>query len=226
MAAPDFSDIFAEDRLDTSKLHPDLKPFLSTNDAPFPVVLKHPLVFSVPFFSYIAANRMYEEKTKKLAEFLDAKQFDSAIWLYERPYRIDILYDWYFTEKRIDLDALRQMLPGIWSDTEFPEQFGLKPRRLFMEAGYCSDTDKKLTGTLTVYRGDASKTTGIEWSLSKKTATWFAKRFGCKTPVLATGQADAKDVLAYITNRKEEEVIILPENVQNVKYTKLTPGNS
>lgn len=66
-------------------------------------------------------------------------------------------------------------------------------------------------GWLVVYRGEGSKSSSIEdalsWSLDKETAEFFANRFD-ETGVLYQAKVHIDNVLDYIDERNEEEVLV------------------
>jgi hypothetical protein len=183
-------------------------------------VLKHPFVCQVPFYSSKFANTQYEYKAAKVAELMKKRQFDHVLFIYERYSRLPVLYEW-FREGFLRLPMLRKCLRFAWPDTEDPPY--ADALEMFMTAGYTSDTRKKLTGMLTLYRGDSCKRHNMEWSLQRSTAEWFARRYSCKTPWLAITQVDASNALAYFTCRGEAEVIIPPTVIEKVDYVKLKP---
>lgn len=219
MQLEDFS---GENSRDTKKLDEELKPYIY-HDELFGTCLKHPLVFQIPFVSWKLANQSLAEKERKIQEYLAEGQYDLAIWLYERPYRLSTLYEWW-VEGEISNDILRQLLPHVWMDTENPEQFGNAPLEMFEALGYVSDTNKVLEGELTIYRGTQSKDEiGIEWSLHREVAEWFARRWATPstTSWLMTAKVDADDILAYLVTRGEAEVIVNPEKVRDLKIEQL-----
>jgi hypothetical protein len=68
-------------------------------------------------------------------------------------------------------------------------------------------------------RGAARRIRGLSWSLSLEKAQWFATRgaefFGLPDPAVYTVRIPCWDVLAYINDRQEQEIItILPEWVR------------
>lgn len=204
---------------DVSKLLPELRDHIYPNARLGPM-LKHPLVCQVPFYSSKFANTQYEYKAAKVAELMKKRQFDHVLFIYERYSRLPVLYEW-FREGFLRLPMLRQCLRYAWPDTEDPPYE--QALEMFLTAGYTSDTRKKLKGMLTLYRGDSRKRHNMEWSLKRETAEWFARRFSCKTPWLATTQVDASEALAYFTCRGEEEVIVPPMVLKHVTYERLKP---
>jgi hypothetical protein len=204
---------------DRNKLHPDLRDHIYPNSKLGPI-LKHPLVVQVPFYSAQFANQMYEAKLPRVQEYVKKRQFTSALCIYERFCRLNLVYEW-FRAGRLNITNLRKCLRYAWPDTEDPPYE--QALEMFETAGYTSDTKKKLKGTLTLYRGDSRKRHNMEWSLERKTAEWFARRWHCKTPWLAITTVDASQALAYFTCRNEEEVIVNPRSLQKVKYERLKP---
>lgn len=81
-----------------------------------------------------------------------------------------------------------------------------------------------LPDTLTIYRGYRHKQfeKGISWTLSLKTAVWFAYRLstlGGKAMVVF-GTCKKADVLGYTNDRQEQEIIIDPRRLLSLKNVK------
>ena len=93
-----------------------------------------------------------------------------------------------------------------------------------------------------VYRGvgNPEHTHGFSWTLDRQRAEWFAYRFlGAPLaamfrltnfdpqhrpePTLITGQVAHADVIAYLQQRDEEEIVALPENVAIKSVKKMAP---
>jgi hypothetical protein len=63
---------------------------------------------------------------------------------------------------------------------------------------------------ITAYRGEGDETGEfLSWTLSEKTAKFFANRFGAKGRII-TERVDPSRVLDYLTSRGEEELLIKP----------------
>lgn len=70
-----------------------------------------------------------------------------------------------------------------------------------------------LLDPVTIYRGDANAfrvKRGLSWTVSRNTALHFAKRFGRKRGCIGTATVPKADVPAFLNNRSEQEVIVLP----------------
>lgn len=76
-------------------------------------------------------------------------------------------------------------------------------------------------GYLTIYHGHCKKTLrgSNSWTLNKDTAKWFGNRNALLknnlTFYVVTGKVLLKDIIAYITNRNEQEIVVLNKNVTN-----------
>lgn len=70
-------------------------------------------------------------------------------------------------------------------------------------------------GYITVYRGfnDYSREDGNSYTLSKEKAIWFAKRFSKDVCYVNKYKIHIDDVLAFITNRGEAEIVAMPDDV-------------
>lgn len=70
---------------------------------------------------------------------------------------------------------------------------------------------------ITIYRGMGEASTPLEktmsWTLSEKTAYYFANRLGIEGYVVR-GKVLLEHVIDYVTSRNEQEVLVLPEHVQ------------
>ena len=113
----------------------------------------------------------------------------------------------------------------VWMDTENVEELGNKPLEMFEAVGYVSDTDaERPTGELIICRGTQRKgDRGINWSISGEVAEWFARRWArsSATSWLTIGKVRGEDVLAYLTSRGEEEIVVNPKNVRVIREERL-----
>jgi hypothetical protein len=79
----------------------------------------------------------------------------------------------------------------------------------------------KLPQEITLYRGykRGSNRMGLSWSISKERAIWFAQWFASQEwlPRLVTGRCWKTDVLAYTNCRQEDEIIINPRKIREVR---------
>lgn len=204
-------DLYGEDPTNPALLREELRPYFQVRGGKMGwPMLRHPLVYQIPFMSWKVANTMYEKKLEKIEELESEGKFDSAIWFYERPYRMSQLMLWTFLDK-LTLEQLRELLPNVWTDTEHPFQFGYtKVVNLFKKAGFLTDIPGlQAPVECEVYRGclPAHKR-GISWTLDETRARWFAKRLnGDKGHVYKT-IAPPSIILAAFNGRDEQEILV------------------
>ena len=86
----------------------------------------------------------------------------------------------------------------------------LKPNSVIQKLSKYTD-DK---GFITIYRGECTKSTSLNkslsWTLDKEKAEWFARRFLLtgETGTVYTAKANIKNVIGFYSGREESEVII------------------
>lgn len=220
------------------ELDPRLQPWL--DDGPFGPALKHPLVFDIIHTPQgnARANWQLEQKLRMLREAKAEQNWHMAVFLYERPYRLDAFNDisWHLTGPEY-----WKLLGQVWTDTENcwqyvdewrealtadpegremmsspdvrcvfelpPEQGGLAPlTRIYR--GYCFD----------------EMLNSFSWTLDKARAKYFANRLRLvdhPPAKIASGYVAREHVIAYITTRDEQELVILPEHVTDIEIEEL-----
>jgi hypothetical protein len=184
-------------------------------------MIKHPLVnslFMVPGW----INRQYAQKKQMVEQALKDQNWGSYLWLHERPWRLTVL-EQMWNEQVTGVEELRDLLMQVWMDTEMPHQFGAMPRKLWQRAyasgGVLSDEPEKLAQMpeeLVVYRGATRQPTRncISWTLDLAKAKWFANRLTSvqqkRHRRVWVMHIPKSRVLGYVTNRGEEEIVVVP----------------
>lgn len=225
-AAKAFFDQYA--KRGEEELHPDLVPYLDESGS-FPC-LKHPLVFAIPFHPATAflSNDQYAYKVEAVARALREGAWDTYVFLHERPYRIEAFRD---IADHLDGKAYWELLREIWSDTENLWQWDdidllmsehIEDRWRFMDEDERAWLDL-LPDVITVYRGyqtrpgmfGGSNRLGWSWTTDREKAAWFARRLllADRKGRVVTGEVAKADVIGYIANRQESEIVVDPENV-------------
>ena len=143
-------------------------------------------------------------------------------WFIERPYRptalLEMLAKGLFED---DDDARAKFIMNVWTDTESAYSVTWHGIMAFLwPRGWRQpDLDKHLdpSGTTTVYRGihvdkgtNVSRPLGSSWTLDREQAEWFSTRLMMpedEDAFVLTGEVDNKDVLFYINDRGEQEVV-------------------
>lgn len=215
-------DTFGRNPSDIEQLDPALR--LYCEEVEGMTLLRHPLVYQVPFFSWKLANDVYQSKMVQSKQTHDAKEWNRHIALYERPHRLSTLIQLY----RFDLISpaeLNELLSEWWTDTEFPHTQQHRLVEIFREAGFVSDERPRPTESLTIYRGQREgDPPGMSWTLSLGRARWFAKRWkkdGEKGVVLAV-HIPPDVILGLFDRRNEEEVVVDPLDLLKYEVKQLT----
>jgi hypothetical protein len=211
-------------------LLPELEACLST-EGPIPMI-RHPLVhlFFVESHAMIQqANACYKHKLQSLHKAIHERDWKRAIFLFERPYRPDALEQY---APMIEVDRFWTLLPSVYIDCEFPYRHYETFRRLFSRTplsmeGLMSDDERAVLNGLPqyfpIYRGAGERSqdprSALSWTTSMHVATWFASRFGSQG-VVFSGIVKKDDVIAYFNRRGEDEIIVFPETIFDVRVAK------
>jgi hypothetical protein len=78
---------------------------------------------------------------------------------------------------------------------------------------------------MTIYRGVDVKAgvCGLSGTLDQDKARWFAMRWATpgRVTYLASGEVEKPHVLAYFTGREEDEVVVIPDRVLNMRIERI-----
>jgi hypothetical protein len=194
------------------------------------VMLKHPLCVTqlhngighaAQVHQIIDAKKEMIEKAKK------AGDWDAVLFLHERPFRLEAFIE-YGTS--FSGEQYWKSFGDLWTDVEniHPNQRTflriLKSNKSGREFLMNEDERKalaELPEVLTIYRGYGGKTghKGLSWTLDRKKAEWFARRwvmFGKSVPYVATAAVHKPNVFAHFTRREESEIVVDPAFVKMI----------
>jgi hypothetical protein len=166
---------------------------------------------------------MYQRKKEMLKQAKRDHNFFEYVFLHERPYRVRI-----FHSEVLEWDISKQdfwwLFKDVWLDSEniFENRILwhslLKTHRdepqLMMNEDE-RETLESMPDKLTIYRGGIDDK-GFSWTLNKDTAKWFAKRwdkhnyYPISVPSVFEKEINKVDVLAYLDDRNEEEILYIP----------------
>lgn len=224
------------ERRKNEPLDPELVPWLF-DGPPFGQVLKHPLVFDVPFHSQLAwrDNDVLRVKQEELARAEADGDWYTAIWLHERPHRHRALFQ---QRNRMSDADYWELLGKVWCDTENLWQWG-HDRRMMLSSRPGRENMLRpdewnnlwllcqvMSPEVTIYRGVRPGGTrmGWSWTLSLDTATWFSDRFKYtgSPGVVVQARVAKKDILAHFTRRGEAEIVVSPGKLREVREVNLT----
>jgi hypothetical protein len=194
-------------------LHPALVPYLEQSDIGW-TMLRHPLVYQVPFFSSGSANAQYAQKLKALEKAIANKDYKQSVWLVEKPYRVEAFIK--IADKLSDTDYWK-LLSDIWVDTENQYAYlkewkkllaSKRPNRHYMMTEEEDNILRALSQEVTIYRGcqKGINEDGLSWTLDKSKAKFFANRFG-KKGIILERTISKNDIVAVLLGRGESEVV-------------------
>lgn len=203
-------------------LVPELVPYVEMH--PFPV-LRHPLIYSVPYAEQMNAylNACFHQKQKAVLDALAQGLHSRYVFLHERPYRLDALADIAYELSDVEYWELArdvyqdsgnvEELSDGWSEILTADRPG---RNAFMTAEEI-ELLEEMPQELSIWRGanareDLEK--GFSWSIQRKVAVWFAQRDSTQPAILAQGILQKEKVFAYLHTRNEFEIIAFPEDIQ------------
>ena len=211
------------------KLCKELKPYVFTSHNGW-TVLKHPLVFQVPYEDIpllnIQANKMYQYKTQQIQQAKHERNWSLIIWLHERPFR------WKAFAKiaaHLHDQEYWNLFADVWTDSENIYERAtlirnlLKARSVESRTMMMTEKEKQvlynLPDPITAWRGTrfARGDHRLSWTLDKDKACWFAKRFRQGTPVVWEAQIFHRDTVAYLDRRGENEIIALKSKITNIE---------
>lgn len=182
-------------------------------------VLQHPLYYSVPHYEALnaVANACYLAKSRLVRYARRLGDFDAYILHHERAWRLQAFLT-YTRHNRVPNDQWWEKLADVWIDSENVGQNAAAWTRLLSSGKsdrcrFMSHEERAefrmLPTTIHVYRGykgSGRSALGHDWSLSLKTATWFAKRFDGKGKV-AEATISKKNVVGLLLRRGESEIV-------------------
>jgi len=156
---------------------------------------------------------LYEARKADVEKARAEKKWFAYIFTHERGYRI-----WAYKKirKHIALDERGPLLRDIWGDSENICQHYAFWKKMLSSGEWTLNGKEakfiaKLPPKLTVYRGCPKKSDkGLSWTLDRKKAQWFANRFG-RNGIVVERVIKKSEIRAYLNERKEREIVLLPE---------------
>lgn len=183
-------------------------------------VLKHPLVYSVPYLPVLnkSLNLLFSQKTEALGEASQARLWKACIELFERPYRVEAFCR--YRDLMSDTEYW-ELLAMVWIDSENIRENQHVWEELLSSSRGCKQafvgSGEELAAmpeSFLIYQGRTSeRDDGWSWTVDEPTARWFAHRFAQlerSSPVVTIALVQRTDVLAYRQDRGESEIIVNP----------------
>ncbi len=180
--------------------------------------IQHPLVIGdlgmMPNSDY---NKQLIRKQERLKEFENDKNFESYLFLIEKPFRVTSFSELVKQNKIKRLSKKYwKILSFIWTDSEnifqnkelWDDLLKDKTNSHFFMSKKDLNFFNSLENEFMVYRGYTHWENGYSYSLDKERAVFFANRFGQNGKVKEM-LVKKEDVFAYTNSREENEIIIL-----------------
>lgn len=204
-----------------------------------PSIVKHPFtdsaIISVPnykkeflIYNLLEDNDALKKWQSVIRETIEKAESASDISnMITKSYRLAFLKH---TAPHLSREDLSKVLAAAWITCEAPNNDpNLSKNRLLSmfknsEAHVLMDSNelemlRKLEDTVTVYRGTTSVNEGsvdaLSWTLSLKTAEWFAHRFG-EDGTVYKAVIGKEHILALFNGRNEQEVIVEPQYLTDI----------
>lgn len=177
------------------------------------------ILMNKQYFDMMDMKKRIEVNEKVHAEMLADNDYHGVLFLIDKPYRFHRYVKMF---KDIPDKDKYKLFIDIYTSSEYgfdeiPQGFIETLIKKYKPADmHNMDTDED---ELLVYRGECSKSTPYDkaysWTLDYNVAIRFANRFGEEGNVY---QAFVKkeDILCYLSDRNEKEVLILPGRVYDV----------
>lgn len=193
--------------------------------------VNHPLVQEIPLFDVnrcALLNLRLRCKQEAVAKAQAAKEWERLIYLHERPYRFDALHNITLAHTLTD-EELAPLVASVWVDSENIWQHQqawlevwrtLKCPQLTMDDSERLILDRTKIEHITIYRGVQARNMnrmGMSWTLDRKKAEWFAKRYASANPRVLSGSITRDKIFAHFVGRGESEIVVDPQFVTNVK---------
>lgn len=205
-------------------LRPELLPYVEESET-WGQMLRHPLVYMVPFILPGMANRALEYKQQALIKAQDDGDWHTVVFLHERPYRLRALID-YVTGRDEDGDIIplanvpavhHDLVAAVWVDSENIEQNMDDWRALFRNGesiwiGTLEEraqfeslpTIEHINGPMIrAWRGGSVG--DWSWTTDVEIARFFSRRSGLPVRGHLIPKAD---VFGYLTRRGESELLV------------------
>lgn len=212
-AAKDLMDLAAKQ---AEPLSPELEPWIE--DGVFGKMLRHPLVYQVPFYNAGLANETLAHKRARIAEAVHYGDWHRVVFLHERAYRLKALIDYCVGtyDDGVPIQLLHapehwRLAADVWVDSENINQNLDLWRALIYngDGGLWLGTPEEraafdaLPDPIPAYRGGSAG--DWSWTTDRKIAKFFSNR--SKLPVREALIPKA-DCFGYLTRRGESELLV------------------
>lgn len=208
-------------------LNPELQAFIYEDDR-FGLLLKHPLVFAVPYLPPMnpMLNAQLRQKRRAVNTARADGNWSTYVWMHERPFRLQAFTE---VEGLMADQTYWELLGEVWRDSENIREDAEAWRQLWRadrgDTKYLMSDEEQATlagmpDVFIVHQGHTDeRDDGWSWTTDLHIAVWFARRFAAlegSTPMVSTGTVSKSDVLAYFAGRSESEIVVDRANVRGI----------
>ncbi|APH20894.1 hypothetical protein [Clostridium botulinum] len=171
-------------------------------------------------------NFKVEEQMKQREEIhkkcIENKEYIRLFCLIDKPYRL-LFYEELFND--IPDEQKYKVFKNIYTSSEYG--FNNLSREFLEEIFEYNEVNKNWfdKDIITIYRGEGDMSTPYDeaysWTIDIDVAKWFAERFNDNGKVyngkVYKGYIRQEDILDYIEDRNEKEILVFPEDVFDVE---------
>ena len=207
-----------EEFSDGEELLPELKASIIDGGLFNRKSIQHPLVMGdIGVMTNSYYNSQLIKKQERLMEFEKNKEFESYLFLIEKPFRVTFFSDLVKQNKIKRLSKKYwKILSSLWTGSEnifqnkelWDELLKDKTNSHHFMSKKDLEFYNSLENEFIVYRGYTHWENGYSYTIDKDIAVWFAERFG-QNGIVKEILVKKEDVFAFTNSRKEKEIILL-----------------
>lgn len=181
--------------------------------------------FSIESLKMMRADKIIEQQEKVFSEYLKKKDYESVFSRAEKKIAIPLFIEMY---DEIPDNQKYDVFTDVYVRSEYGFQaFPIKIiKDCFNKRKLSNDWKERMIelkdemklnddGTVTIYRGEntgsAKSDDAFSWTLSKKTAKFFADRFNKGAGKTNSKNIDPSEIIDYLPHRGETEIILMPK---------------
>lgn len=167
-------------------------------------------------FETFRVKEIIEQREEYNKECIDSKNYESLFYMIDKPFR---LY-WF---KKLYNDIPKKKRLRIFRDIYSSMEYGFEEisKELINKVYEGYNFDRSIfDDVVTIYRGECDKSNSYKdvysWTTDLETAKFFANRFS-KGGKVYVGKIKKEDILDYIDDRNESEIITTYDRIFDIK---------
>lgn len=195
------------------KIKGKLYPYCYLNET----VLVEIYEMSEEYFKNFKVKEMITQREKLHKECIKNNNYEKLFWLIDKPLRFKIYQELF---NQIPDNQKYEIFKDIYMSSEYGFN---ELSRDFLEQVFKYNNSNKnwfKDEIITIYRGEDTKSTpyaeAYSWTTNLKVAEKFANRFS-NEGIIYEGKVKQKNILDYIEDKNENEILVYPENVFDIE---------